>query len=188
MSQASGICGRSRRGPDAIAQFDRVRSGPKGVASCYHSPRPAGLLLVTLTVRARQVYSSLLDDLRLLGGKERYARPVRDNRRSGGDCLAARPARYIGRVLGGRRLSRRSFVFGACQGRTLRTEQRVKSQCDSRHEGGRDSSRPSSWRYVRYESVRITGRSQAAEGIAPFRLSTKRENRLRTGLKFLRRV
>jgi hypothetical protein len=47
----------------------------------------------TLTARAGQVYSLSLDDLRLVGGKERYARPVRDNRRSGGDRLAARLAR-----------------------------------------------------------------------------------------------
>jgi hypothetical protein len=46
-----------------------------------------------LTPLAGQVYSLSLDDLRLVGGKERYARPVRDNRRSGGDRLAARPAR-----------------------------------------------------------------------------------------------
>jgi hypothetical protein len=49
--------------------------------------------VATLTPRPGQVYSFLLDDLRLVGGKERYARPVRDNRRSGGDRLAARPAR-----------------------------------------------------------------------------------------------
>jgi hypothetical protein len=85
------LCSQVGVGREAIVRFGRSEVG-NGFTP-YHGEDLPLRGVAALTPRRGQVYSSLLDDLRLVGGKERYARPVRDNRRSGGDRLAARPAR-----------------------------------------------------------------------------------------------